>query len=97
MKRFFSFDPEDGFESHDNEEDARARAEKCLARDRDIATTEGWPEQVVRICWGEIRERVAETWSRPATDDDNTDYDEMADYGLAAVAANKEVSDESQG
>ena len=99
MKRFFSFDPEDGFERHETEDLARARAEKCLARDRDIATTEGWPEEVEGICWGEIRERVAETWRHEVTDDDDvpTDCDEMVDYGLGAVEEDEEESIERPG
>ena len=93
MKRFFSFDPEDGFEVHDNAEDARVRAEKWLARDRDIATKDGWPEEVEDICWGEIRERVAKTWSYDVTDDDvPANCDEFADYGLGAVEEDEEES-----
>jgi len=96
MKRFFSFDPEDGFERHETEDLARARAEKCLARDRDIATTEGWPEEVEGICWGEIREQVAKTWSHDVTDDDDVPAycDEFAEYGLGAVEEDEETSDE---
>jgi hypothetical protein len=94
MKRFFSFDPEDGFERHETEEKARACAEKCLARDRDIATTDGWPEEVVRICWGEIRERVANVFSHEVEDEDGTSWVGVADYGLGAVEEDvEETSD----
>ena len=93
MKRFFSFDPEDGAEFHDKKEDARARAEKCLARDRDIATLEGWPDEVEEICWGEIRERVANVFSHEVEDEDGTSWVGVADYGLGAVEEDEGTSD----
>ena len=79
---FFSYIPEDGFAFHDTADEARARAGDALDRERREAETEGWPEEVTWICWGEIRGQVAEL----APDADSLVPGEFVDYALQDTA-----------
>lgn len=83
---FFSYVPEEGFELHSTEDGARDRAGKFLDAARLDAVTEGWPEDVIEICWGELRERVQEIGRRQATEEDclpdDFDSDEVVAYAL---------------
>jgi hypothetical protein len=81
--RFFSYDPDNGFETHQTLEQAKSAAGKCLGSYRDDAH-EGWADEVTGICWGEIKQIIAETERRPRTDEDNCDpdLDEFVDYKL---------------
>lgn len=78
---FFSYDHEDGIEFHETAEEAKARAEKALDMDRDVAE-DGWDDNVTDICWGEVKGRVVETMRRPTTPEDNTDCEEWVDYAM---------------
>ena len=78
---FFSYDHEDGIEFHETAEEAKARAEKALDMDRDVAE-DGWDDNVTDICWGEVKGRVVETMRHPTTPEDNTDCDEWVDYAM---------------
>lgn len=80
--KWFSYDPDDGFEIHATEAKARARAEHSLSRYRDDAG-DGWPEELDSICYGRVGGRVVETERRPATEDDGIPgCDEYVDYAL---------------
>ena len=57
--KFFSYDPDDGFELHATEEDAKTRAQNAIDMYRDDAA-EGWAEEVDGVCWGELRQAAAE-------------------------------------
>lgn len=65
---WFAFDGA-GFETFDKEEDARKHAHKSLEYHFDNAA-EGWGEESLNICWGEIRQHVEITSSRPRTEED---------------------------
>ena len=78
---YFSYDHEDGIEFHETAEAAKARAEKALEMDRDIAP-DGWPENVDDSCWGEVRGKVVETMRRPKNECDCCDCDEIVEYEL---------------
>jgi hypothetical protein len=78
---FFSYDHEDGIEFHDTAEQAKARAEAALDGDRDYAD-DGWNEEVIWICWGEVKQRVCETSRRKVEPEEGKDYEEEVDYGL---------------
>lgn len=39
--KFFSYDPEDGFELHKTKQEAMDRARECMAEHQDIAADEG--------------------------------------------------------
>ena len=78
---FFSYDHEDGIEFHDTAEQAKARAESALDGDRDYAD-DGWTEEVIWICWGEVKQRVCETSRRKVEPEEGKDYEEEVDYGL---------------
>jgi len=76
MKRYFSFDPEQGImEFHDTQEEAEAAAKKDLqwATDGDIG------ENVSGICWGEIKGSAVET-SHQTVEELETSDPLMADH-----------------
>lgn len=63
---WFSYDPEDGFETHDTEADAIQRVELCLESYRDVAENDGdWPLDIHQVHWGkvhgELRERIIDS------------------------------------
>jgi hypothetical protein len=92
---WFSYDPGDGFETHDTESAARERAEKALDYYKDDAPSDGWSEEVTQVCWGKVSQQVQETMRKrrpPAAeldesgcDKDGTpwaEWDEIVDYAL---------------
>ena len=85
-KKYFSYYPEGGFELHNSAEEAKKSAEDALDTEREYAC-EGWSEYVDKICWGEVRQHVAETMSRPRTDADHVDseFATIVDYGLVDI------------
>ena len=78
MKKFFSYDPDDGFEFHDTEDAAKDRAQAAIDLYREDAS-EGWAEEVDRVCWGEVRQQAKE---RDTTAETGQDF-ETCDYELA--------------
>ena len=60
--RFYSYDPDEGFEEHNTADEASDRAEAALEACREQAP-DGWPEEVHGIHWGRILplETIVET------------------------------------
>jgi len=85
--RYFSYDPECGFDTHDTAEEARDEAEEALSCYRDNAG-DGWSEHVENVCWGVILSEVGETERRPRTDEDgcSPDCEFVVDYDLTFAA-----------
>ena len=97
MDRFYSYNPDTGYDTHATEEEAKNAALRALDDYRDDSTDEGWSEDVEHVAWGEIREHVTETKRRTVEDceregdeheaqrlrDNGWDY--TADYGLVPV------------
>lgn len=68
MGRFF-VDTGDGIHFLDNEEEAKAEAEKALAFWREKSVSDGeWDEQAERVCWGEIRQESVPNYEGPFCD-----------------------------
>lgn len=64
MKRFFSYDPQTSFTLHDTAEQAERAAQESMTAYRGDAQADGeWTHEddVRGVCWGELREAVAET------------------------------------
>lgn len=59
-KKYFTYDPDDGFELHDTEDKARMEAERILRCYAVAATNEGWDELTGQICWGELKQYTKE-------------------------------------
>jgi len=78
MSKFFSYDPEDGFQLHATEDEAKERAQNAIDLYRDDAA-EGWAEEVEGVCWGNVRQNVVEI--NIATP--NNHDEESCDYNLA--------------
>jgi hypothetical protein len=95
---WFSYDPCDGFETHDTETAARERAEKALQYEKDEAAGDGWNEEVTQICWGKVAQKVEETSRKQRPPDSELDcgvdkdgtiwgeWDEIVDYDLCPNA-----------
>lgn len=57
MKEFYVYCGEFGFQTFDNEEDARQEATDRLAEYTE-ASAEGWNEEVNSLSWGKISQRT---------------------------------------
>ena len=90
MKRYFSYDDQNNFELHDTLAEAKAAAEKALDYCSDEARSEGWPESVDEICFGELRGQVVETLREPWDTEKHGDAPEegceRVDYALLPTA-----------
>jgi hypothetical protein len=85
--KYFSYCPEEGFELHETAEQAKNAVEDALDFERSEAY-EGWSDYIDQFCWGELKQHVVETMSRPRTDEDifvSSDCDTIVDYGLVDV------------
>ena len=78
MKKFFSYDPDDGFELHATADEAKERAQGAIDLYREEAS-DGWPEEVDGVCWGEVRQQATE---RDTTAETGQDF-ETCEYDLA--------------
>ncbi len=52
---YFSYDPDNGFETWQTEEDAKKAALESIDYYRDYAC-DGWNEEVGGVCWGKIKQ-----------------------------------------
>jgi len=89
--KYFSYHPDEGFGLHETEEEAKQAAQNNLDYERDMAC-DGWSDDVHSICWGEVKQHIVETMSRPRTDEDiyvSDDLVTITDYGLVDVTQNK--------
>jgi len=77
---FFSYDPENGIEFHETEEQAKKRAQAALDSEQDTAMDDGWGDQVDEICWGVVGQKVVETSREPAPDE--SEFAEIITYEL---------------
>lgn len=86
MSRYFSYDPDGGFELHDTAELAQAEADEAIDYYRQHAD-EGWSENVSQVCWGELKQLAAKLYERPVEDRDvvSQGIDSIVDYGLKDV------------
>lgn len=81
MSRYFARDADGNSETFDTEQQAREWAEGALECEADRAG-DGWREEVTCICWGEIRQEVVQTSSRP---DESGRFDTIDEYELMDV------------
>lgn len=68
-KQYFSYDPDNGIEFHDDAESARESAAESLSDAAHAAQDYGWDDSEGYICWGEVLGRV-ETAERPLADNE---------------------------
>lgn len=77
---FFSYDPlNDGLQFHETLEQAQNKADESLKLYRHKAS-DGWPEDITEICWGEVCERVELISTDPAPE--GSSFDTIDDYAL---------------
>lgn len=61
MKKYFSYDENEGFVLHETADLARKQAQAGLDSERRAAHSDGeWYDEVKTICWGNITEYTAE-------------------------------------
>ncbi|MFP1862297.1 hypothetical protein [Lonsdalea quercina] len=84
---FFSYDGIDHcFQEHDSIEMAVKGAGEALDYCRDIAGSDGWPEETDTICWGVIIQRATmHSKHQPDPETENTNFDYICDYDLMGV------------
>lgn len=106
--QYFSYDPEDGSELHDTEDEARRAVESYLdyARDR---SAEGWPEDMEEAGWGVFLAFVRETPGSRKTAEDmaadewlegeeaaeyvrRSEFDYVCDYEIGPVMSPLDVA-----
>ena len=80
-EKWFSYDPECGFETHPTAAEAEIAALGSLLAYREEAG-DGWSDEVDRVCWGELRAWVLQTSSTP---DSSGRFDTIDEYELVAV------------
>lgn len=88
--KFFSYVPEEGFNLHETEAEAREHAQDALDAERETAGEDGWSDNVTDIGWGEVRGRVLETSRQEQCLKSNCDcdgyhgrdFDAWVDYAL---------------
>jgi len=68
-KQYFSYDPDNGIEFHDDAESARESAAESLSDAAHAAQDTGWDDSEGNICWGEVLGRV-ETTERPLAENE---------------------------
>ncbi|AXW87783.1 hypothetical protein AU509_07350 [Lonsdalea britannica] len=79
---FFSYDGIDCcFREHESIEMAVKDAGEALDYCRDMAGSEGWPEETDTICWGVIIQRATmHSKHQPDPETENTDFDYICEY-----------------
>ncbi len=53
--KYFGYCPESGFETFETKKEAKGYALSSIDYFREEAS-EGWPDEVSNVCWGEIKE-----------------------------------------
>jgi len=101
VKRFFTYDPEDTITFYDTAEEAKAEAKKILSLYADQAADEGWNQDVVDVCWGEVKESAVEVErkTRPPAeeldegecteDGEDWSHDEIVNYAMVPMGEEK--------
>ena len=84
--KYFSYSPDKGVSFHKSAATARKAAQRAIEEYGDDANEEGWPEDTEEICWGELRQRAAQTNVRtPDPEEDGTAFEEICDYELKDI------------
>lgn len=85
MAKFFSFDPDNGFDFHNTAELAKAECEKAFQYHREEAACDGWSEEVGQVCWGEIKEQAVLVREAPRPAEDELDEDGFDADGITGA------------
>jgi hypothetical protein len=83
MNIWYSYDPEDGYTTHETPEDAREAAEASLEYHRD-RSTDGWHEDTINIEWG-LLVPYGETRECNRVETPDGDFDWMCDYQIVSA------------
>ena len=82
--KFFTFDPDNGFETYKTAEEAKAAAEEAIDYYSGDAG-DGWPEEVDQVCWGEIKQHTQQTDLRHRDEEDKSSCEMICDYQLVDI------------
>lgn len=81
-RAWFVYDPlGDGLCFYSSEGEARQVAEQILDAYRDMAASNGWPEEIEQVCWGRVSARATKGDEWP---DPEGYWDFICDYQLTA-------------
>lgn len=95
MKLFFSYSEENGIRFHDTASAAKAMAEEDLDAYGADAFTEGWPDAVSSVCWGEVTQSATKVnvHSPDPEKGEITEFAEICDYVLLPELVGPDNSD----
>lgn len=97
--RWFSYDPDTGFDVHDTEQAAQLAAEECIEYYREQAG-DGWNENVESICWGVISQEAVRVSSVPVklvddprarADFERRKFETIDDYALRPLEVSERL------
>lgn len=92
-KTWYAYDPEEGFEFFDTEDEARKWAEEAMEHYHDTAS-DGWPDNIAALQWGEVLPRQVATCVASSPAPAGSEFDEMQEWVLEDVKrARKEVGE----
>ena len=57
MNKYFSYDPDSGFDLYDTEKEAKQSAQESIDCYRDNAY-DGWGDCVESVCWGKVNQQT---------------------------------------
>ncbi|QDP52626.1 MAG: hypothetical protein Tp185DCM00d2C31949991_11 [Prokaryotic dsDNA virus sp.] len=88
--KYFSYDSDSGFETHNTKGEAIKAASDMIDYYRDNAS-EGWSDEVDSVCWGVISQESVQSEPIEVTEEIRSeicispDVSHMCDYGLEDV------------
>lgn len=84
VKKYFGYDPENGFETFHTAEEAKNYAQGSIDDYRGISC-DGWSEEVENVCWGEINQVSVQFGLRPRNEEDSHSLEMTCDYALQDI------------
>lgn len=82
---WYSYDPEDGFELHATEAEARARVDAVLEEERERAGSDGWRDEceMMELSYGRVVAAAMIVWRGPP--DPDSDFEDGVEYAIREV------------
>lgn len=59
MEEYFTYDPDDGFETFSTKEEAIVRVNEIIEKYKSYAEENGcYDEDILSVCWGKVKQRL---------------------------------------
>jgi hypothetical protein len=89
MSKFYTYDPEDGFEIWATAEQAERAAKEIMESYRDAASTDAWHEDQEAVCWGELRQMGHAQIVSRRPGEPGEEFDEYIEYDIRPTITRK--------